>query len=160
MRHLAKPEAQARIAAERNDGCVMCQLIARAPRVAENEVAVAVLAPYAVRPGHVLVVLRRHEEAIEQLALNEWLALGELAWQVTRAIAHALSPVRTYVAALGSVTPLPMSFPHTHQHVVPLYDGGEGDRPAEVFTWRNGVWVFEDGELEGMLARLRGAMPV
>lgn len=154
MRLLSKSEARTRIDAEHTDGCVMCRLAARAPKVAENEDAVAVLAPYAVRRGHVLVILRRHEEAHERLTRKEWLALGDLSWTVMHTLTSALSPVRTYVAALGSVTPRPMSFPHAHQHVVPLYDGGEVDKPAQVFTWENGVWVFEDGELEPFVQRL------
>lgn len=158
MRLLPKPEARARIDAERTDGCVMCQMATRAPRLAENDVAVAVLAPYAVRKGHALVILRRHEESNERLTREEWRGLGDLSWVVMNALTRALSPVRTYVASLGSTTPRPMSFPHPHQHVVPIYDGGEIDRPAEVFTWQNGVWIFEDGELEPFVQRLQLAL--
>jgi diadenosine tetraphosphate (Ap4A) HIT family hydrolase len=70
-----------------------------------------------------------------------------------------LSPRRIYVAALGSASPLVTSFPHVHFHLVPLADGGEADRPAEVFTWANGILVFDDADEErALLAKLRAAV--
>jgi diadenosine tetraphosphate (Ap4A) HIT family hydrolase len=137
----------------------MCSIAARAERLAENEHAIAVLARFAVRRGHLLIVAREHVEAVERLSEREWLAMSRLAWQASVAAAKVLAPVRTYVAALGSVAPIATSFPHVHQHVVPLYDGGEADRPAEVFTWRHGVFVYEDGEAEALAGTLRAAWP-
>jgi hypothetical protein len=61
-----------------------------------------------------------------------------------------------FVAALGSAVQRPMSFPHVHLHVVPLADD---DRPADVFTWENGVYVFDDAaEERAMHARLAAAI--
>jgi len=158
MQRISKDEAAARIAAEPASACTMCNLVETAPRIAENAAAVAVLARYAVRRGHVLVVLRRHEIAVPRLAREEWLALNDLSWHVTQAIEQALAPARTYVAALGSVTPRPTTFPHVHEHVVPLFDGGESDRPSEVFTWSNGVYVYDDEDAEALEETLRRAM--
>lgn len=146
-RKITKQEAEARIAATPAGACTMCDLASGAAPIATNDEAVAVLAPYATRPGHVLVVLRRHALSIAQLERQEWLALNDLSWRIARAMERAFAPARTYVAALGSVSALPMSFPHVHQHVVPLFDGGEADRPAEVFTWRNGVYVYDDAQV-------------
>ena len=42
--------------------------------------------------------------------------------------------------------PRGISFPHAHVHVIPLPDGDERDRPAAVFTWSNGVYMYEDDE--------------
>jgi len=51
--------------------------------------------------------------------------------------------------------PLPMSFPHHHVHVLPLFDGGEGDRPSEVLTWRHGVWLYPPEEARELADTLR-----
>jgi diadenosine tetraphosphate (Ap4A) HIT family hydrolase len=153
VKRLAKADALARIASEPARGCTMCTL-ARADdavALASNAHAVAILDRYAARPGHALVILRRHEEHLVALDREEAAALNELGWAVARAIDRALAPRRIYVAALGSAAPLATSFPHVHLHVVPLADGGEADRPAEVFTWAHGVYVFDDDAEERAL---------
>lgn len=159
MHRLTKDEALARAAEE--PGCAMCALAssAAAHTLRETPHAVAVLTRFAVRRGHVLVVLRAHRESIDRLAAEEWLALSHVAWEATQALAAVLAPLRTYVAALGTVTQRANSFPHVHQHVVPLFDGGAADRPAEVFTWQGGVLVYEPGEAEALAAELRGRWP-
>ena len=160
MRWLDKATAIARLEAERGDGCPMCALAAGAPVLAATEHAVAVLDRYAARPGHVLVVLRRHEETLAALAWDEFASLQRLVWEVARALEATLAPRRLYVAALGSAVPLATSFPHVHVHVIPLADGTEVDRPAAVFTWAHGMYVFESADEEAaLLTRLRAALP-
>jgi diadenosine tetraphosphate (Ap4A) HIT family hydrolase len=158
MKRLAKPEVLARLAEERRPSCQMCALVADAPAIATTEHAVAVLDRYASRPGHVLVVLRRHAEHIAALPWDEYAGVQRLAWEMARAIDAALAPKRIYVAAFGSSGETITSFPHVHFHVVPLADGGEADRPAEVFTWANGIYVFDDdAEERALLASLAAA---
>src|SRR5262245_4793495 len=158
MKRLAKDEVFARLAAEHRPGCRMCAMAVEQNAIASTEHAVAVLDRFASRPGHVLVLLRRHEERIAALAWDEYADVQRLAWEMTRAIETALAPRRIYVAALGSAAPLVTSFPHVHFHVVPLADGGEADRPAAVFTWTNGIYVFDDADEEAALvAKLRAA---
>jgi diadenosine tetraphosphate (Ap4A) HIT family hydrolase len=157
MKLLAKADAIARLADERGRGCRMCELAREAEVIASSEHAVAILDRYAARPGHVLVILRRHEERL--LAWPEYEAMHRLAWRVNAALDAVLAPRRIYIAALGSAAPLATSFPHVHLHVIPLADGGELDRPANVFTWVNGVYIFEDAEEERALRdRLRTAL--
>ena len=127
--------------------------------LAENEVAVAMLDRFATRRGHVVVVLRRHAEAIAELPWEEYAAVQRLAWEASRALTTALAPVRVYVAALGATRRIATSFPHHHVHVIPLMDGGEIDRPASVLTWANGVHVYEAGEMAALSERLRDAWP-
>ncbi|CAN5566540.1 hypothetical protein BH09MYX1_BH09MYX1_59310 [soil metagenome] len=139
----------------------MCALVAGEapdPRIAENDHAVAVLERFASRRGHVVVVLRRHEERVERLSRETWLGLHALAHDVARAIDVELAPLRIFVCALGSAVKRVNSFPHVHLHVIPLYDGGDGDRPAEVLTWTQGVLVYEDGEGEALAASLARAI--
>jgi diadenosine tetraphosphate (Ap4A) HIT family hydrolase len=165
MKRLAKPEVLARLEQEHRPGCRMCALVAEAKAIATTEHAVAILDGYASRPGHVLVVLRRHAEDIAALAWDEYAGVQRVVWEMSRAIDAAFAPKRIYVAALGSPgekiaakQPLMTSFPHVHFHLVPLADGGEADRPAEVFTWANGIYVFDDdAEERALLATLRAA---
>jgi diadenosine tetraphosphate (Ap4A) HIT family hydrolase len=169
LRRISKPEALSLVAAEaaeieaRFAGCAMCGVIAGAPparaKLAENDAAVAVLDRFAARPAHVVVVLRRHLERVTDLPWDDYAAVQRLAWEAARALDRALSPRRVYVASLGSARAIATSFPHHHVHVVPLADGGEGDRPAEVLTWSRGVFVYEEGEAERLAEQLREAWP-
>ncbi|MBX3161137.1 MAG: HIT domain-containing protein [Deltaproteobacteria bacterium] len=161
MIRLDKRAALARVAAA-NDApaCRMCALVRDAEPIAATDEAVAILDAFATRPGHILVLLRRHEERLAHLAWPEYQALQHLAWRTCRALEAALAPRRIYVASLGSAEPLATSFPHVHLHVVPLADGGEADRPASVFTWAHGMYVFESaGEEAALRARLVAALP-
>jgi diadenosine tetraphosphate (Ap4A) HIT family hydrolase len=161
VKRLAKADALAQIASERGTGCTMCALASAddAGALAANAHAVAILDRYAARPGHALVILRRHEEQLAALARDEHAALHDLGWQVARAIDRALAPKRIYVAALGSAAARSTSFPHVHLHVVPLADGGDADRPAEVFTWERGIYVFDDAaEERALVTSLRAAL--
>ena len=156
MKWLPKADALAQLEAERGAGCPMCALVRDCEPIVATEHAIAVLDRYAARPGHVLVVLRRHEERIARLAWPEYEALHRVAWEIAAAIEASLAPNRIYVAALGSAVPLVTSFPHVHLHVIPLADGGDCDRPANVFTWVNGMYVFESAAEERELrARLQ-----
>jgi histidine triad (HIT) family protein len=158
MKWLPKHEALARLALESRPDCMMCEVARTAEPIVASEHAIAVLDRYAARPGHVLVVLRRHEEQLARLAWHEYEAMHRLAWQLSAALQATLAPRRIYVAALGSAAPLQTSFPHVHLHIIPLADGGELDRPANVFTWTNGMYVFDDEHEERALrARLAAA---
>jgi diadenosine tetraphosphate (Ap4A) HIT family hydrolase len=157
---LAKPDALARVERERGAGCAMCDAARDQEPIASSEHAIAVLDRFACRPGHVLVILRRHVEKLAELPWLEYAALQRLAYDVAGALDRVLAPRRIYVAALGSAVPLATSFPHVHLHVIPLVDGGEVDRPANVLTWANGMYVFEDGEEAAWRERLRGALRV
>jgi diadenosine tetraphosphate (Ap4A) HIT family hydrolase len=167
VRLVPKPEALALLDRERADlparfaGCAMCGLAAGHAAgpgaLAENEHAVAVLDRYATRRGHLLVVLRRHVEAVTDLGWDEYAGAQRLAWEGARALGRVLAPRRVFVAALGSSAPLPMTFAHHHVHAIPLHDGGEEDRPAAVFTWASGVYVYEPEEARELAAALRAA---
>lgn len=159
---IALVEAESRAIEERFDGCAMCAAVAKgAARVvlAENQAAVAMLDRFAARPGHVVVVLRRHVEAIAELPFAEYAAVQQLAWAASRALTHVLSPRRVFVASLGASARIATSFPHHHVHVIPLTGVPEADRPAEVLTWARGVFVFDPGEAERLAAELRAAWP-
>jgi diadenosine tetraphosphate (Ap4A) HIT family hydrolase len=88
------------------------------------------------------------------LEWDAYAGLQKLAWEAARTLERALQPRRVYVAALGSSSPLAKSFPHLHLHVVPLYDDSEASKPANIFSWAHGVWVYERGEGQRLAAEL------
>jgi diadenosine tetraphosphate (Ap4A) HIT family hydrolase len=169
MPRIEKARALSLVAAEtarlpgRYEGCVMCGMVGGFPAdlelLAESPRAVAVLDRFATRPGHVLVVLRRHAESIAALPWEDYAEVQRMSWESARALEHVLAPARVYVAALGAAARLPNSFPHHHVHVIPLPSGGEEDRPARVFSWEHGVHVYAEGEARALAEAIRKAWP-
>jgi diadenosine tetraphosphate (Ap4A) HIT family hydrolase len=167
VRRIDRTEAMALLQREaealpsRFGGCAMCGMAAGHPPdleiLAERPAAIVVLDRLGVRPGHLLVILRRHAEMIGDIPWPEYAEVQRLAWEAACAVERALSPKRVFVAALGSAARLPMSFPHHHVHVLPLFDGGEGDRPSEVLTWRHGVLLYSADDARDLAVRLRDA---
>jgi diadenosine tetraphosphate (Ap4A) HIT family hydrolase len=164
-----KPEALELLAENRRllldggDGCVMCALVKRAPSspelLAESERGVVLLDRFGSRPGHAIVIAREHVEETTKLGWATYAELQRLAYDATTALERVLAPARTFVAVLGATAALPMSFPHFHVHVLPVYESGEGARPAHVFSWSAGVLVYDDEEARELAARLRAAWP-
>lgn len=162
MRHLPKAEALAALEAAVSGSCVMCELASgsrdAALTIHRDELATVLLDRFAAAPGHLLIVLAAHVEHVARVPLEAYLHTQHLAWRACRALEITFSPRRTFVASFGSSSPLPTSFPHFHLHVVPIAEDGENARPAKVFSWAEGVWVFEsDEEAEALVARLRAA---
>jgi ATP adenylyltransferase len=139
--------------------CFGCALAAglRGERIRESEHGVAVLNRFACRPGHVVVVAREHVEKIHELPWHVYADLQHLAYRAAGALERRYAPVRTYTAVLGSPVPLPMSYAHLHVHVVPVTESDDRARPARVFSWNEGVVVYDDAEAAQLVAELDAA---
>lgn len=175
MRRVSKAEALADMAArgfQRTEtGCVMCDLARRrdgaeqdALRIRDDEHAVVVLDRYAATRGNLLVIVRRHVERTTDLSLATHLEVQRLVFEANHALEKLFAPRRIYTATLGSPSattsaPPAMSFPHLHVHVLPVYEDGEGARPAAVFSWTTNVWLYDEGEAEQIAADLREVWP-
>ncbi|HMY59133.1 MAG TPA: HIT domain-containing protein [Nitrospira sp.] len=168
MPRIAKAEALLTAAQEwellpsRYDRCAICAMADGYPDdlefLAENAYAAAVLARFALRRGHLLVVLRRHLESLPAIEWEEYVAVQRLAWEASQALQQVLRPVRIFVAALGTTAKLPNSFAHHHVHVIPIEPGTE-ERPAQVLSWESGVYLYEHGEGAELAAELRACWP-
>jgi diadenosine tetraphosphate (Ap4A) HIT family hydrolase len=166
-RTVEKPEALELLAENRrvllgdDGGCVMCALVRRAPQaaelLAENEHGVALLDRFGSRVGHSIVISKAHLEETTALGWPVYAALQRLAYDASAAIERVLAPARTFVAVLGASEQLPMSFPHFHIHVLPVFERDERARPAHVFSWSSGVLVYADDEARELATRLRAA---
>jgi diadenosine tetraphosphate (Ap4A) HIT family hydrolase len=165
MLHLDKDEALLQLELERErsaafGGCVMCRLASPEHArdwIAQSAHGVVVLDGYGATRGHLLVISRQHIERGSDLDWPVFSDLQRLVWQASRALQAELSPARVYVASLGAIRPLPMSFPHHHTHVVPIYETDERARPANVFSWSSGVVRYGQAEAEQLCTRLRNA---
>lgn len=142
-------------------GCVMCALVARAAHapelLRETEHGVVLLDRFGTREGHLLVISRPHVEDTLELGWEAYQGLQRLAYDGAQAVTRLLSPARIFIAVLGASEVLPMSFPHFHIHVLPVFDSDERARPAHVFSWSAGVLVYEDDEAAELAQRLRAA---
>ncbi len=141
-------------------GCVMCRLAHCASAhewIAESEYGVVVLDGFGATMGHLLVIAKTHIEQASSLSWDVYTDLQRLVWEGTRVVEMELGPERVYVATLGSSRQLPMSFPHHHTHVVPVYETDERARPANVFSWTSGVIRYGAAEARELRARLRAA---
>ncbi len=152
------------IAVHQPDGCLVqggrkWRSEAYGAVVAGGPTYVALLDRFGSRVGHAIVIAKEHVEETTRLGWPTYAELQRLAYDATTAIERVLSPARTFVAVLGASAQLPMSFPHFHVHVLPVYETGDGARPAHVFSWSAGVLVYEDDEARELAARLRAAWP-
>jgi diadenosine tetraphosphate (Ap4A) HIT family hydrolase len=139
----------------------MCALVARASSAAEliheTEHGVVLLDRFGTREGHLLVVSRAHVEDTLNLGFGVYQELQRLAYEGAGVLTRVLAPARVFIAVLGASAALPMSFPHFHIHVLPVYETDERARPAYVFSWSAGVLVYEDAEAQALVQRLRAA---
>ena len=143
-------------------GCVMCALARGdddATVICRTPLATVVLDRFASTRGHLLVVLNDHHEQLMRLEWRLYEAVQRLAWEASRAIERVLDPCRVYVAALGSPSQLAKSYPHLHLHVVPIFEDGESARPARVFSWTQGVLIYEPHEARTLAAELASNWP-
>ncbi|MBX3189088.1 MAG: HIT family protein [Labilithrix sp.] len=171
---MSKEEALADMAARGFDrgsrnACAMCKLAKHgddtndeALRVREEDHAIVVLDRYASTRGDLLVILREHVERITDLPLATHLEVQRLVFEAHATLEELFAPRRIYSATLGSssepeANPPAMSFPHLHVHVIPVHDDGESARPAAVFSWTAGVWLYDEGEAEQLARELRAA---
>jgi diadenosine tetraphosphate (Ap4A) HIT family hydrolase len=165
MVRLSKEEALLELDRERHlsqsfGGCVMCRLASpqhQAEWLAENEHGFVVLDAYGSTRGHVLVIAKHHVERTSELSASAFGGLQQLVWQANIALENAFAPLRIYTATLGAAKPLPMSFPHWHSHVVPVYEEDERARPASVFSWSAGVECYSSSDGSRLQAEIRNA---
>ena len=109
--------------------------------------------------GWIVLVPRRHRDAIAELSPEETAELGPLLQRVSRALADVTGCVKTYVMQFAEHP----QHPHVHFHVVPRM----ADQPPELHSWRvlTGLGVREDqrvsetemNAIAGRLGRLLGA---
>ena len=164
MRVLDKTQALQRLADETaavspQGQCMACGLVGSAAgedaHIAGTEHGVVVLNRYAQREGHLMVIARAHIEQTHEMPYAVYAELQRAVYVATRVLQHRFRPARIYTAALGSPVPLQNSYPHVHFHVVPVMETDERARPARVFSWSEGVVMYDDDEAAALVDGLR-----
>lgn len=158
---IPREEALRRIRAEVGEGaCLMCAL--RDDRAGERWVVadegdmLAVLPRYVRRWGQILIVLKPHVTSFSEVDEEVWLRASSWARRAARALEAEMRPRRCYVASTGSAAgEITQSSMHLHIHVIPLYE--PDDRPADIFSWSDGVFVAETEEWRALCERLSAA---
>jgi diadenosine tetraphosphate (Ap4A) HIT family hydrolase len=168
MRELSKEQALEQLAQHKRqllrhpDECVMCALAERrdsALVLRHEHHATVVLDRFGNRAGHLLVIARHHVEHATQLSWEQYSALQRLAYEASQALERVLAPKRVFIAALGSSEVLPMTFPHFHLHVVPVLEHDARPRPAQVFSWTEGVVTYDPEQARELVSSLQRAWP-
>jgi diadenosine tetraphosphate (Ap4A) HIT family hydrolase len=85
-------------------------------------------------PGWLVLVVRRHIEAVDKLTDEEAVELGILLRQVSLALKEITGCVKTYVIQFAEMA----EHPHVHFHIVPrMANQPENRRGTEIFGYLN-----------------------
>ncbi len=103
----------------------------------------AVVNPYAVSLGAVLVMPTRHAPTVLDLTEDEALSLARLVRRIAHAVHDTLAPVGLNIYQNNGVAS-GQTVPHYHVHVVPRYPG---DRP-ELLLGKNATLIPFEGRAE------------
>ena len=144
------------------NGCVMCALASGGADVwpiRQGAHAVVLLDRFASRYGHLLIIPHQHFERLSDLPWEIFADVQKLTFEAARAIDHFFKPARVFTASLGAASELPMTYPHYHMHVIPVYETDERGRPARVMSWTEGVGVYDDAEARELCQKLADAWP-
>lgn len=140
--------------------CLMCAIRDRAVgpvyAVHEDEHMLVMLPRYVRRWGHLMIMPKAHVVSYSEVDPAVWLEACRLSLHAARVIEQVQAPRRCYVASTGSSAgELTQTSQHLHVHVIPLYE--PDDKPADIFSWSEGVWVGEPAEWEALRDAYREA---
>ena len=154
---ITRAEALARIRAEGGTpSCLMCAIrdrqVGDTHVLYEDEEQLVSLPRYVRRWGHVSVLPKAHVTSYLHVDPAVWARSNALALKAARVIERVMKPIRCYLASTGSTAgELTQTSAHLHVHVIPLYL--PDDKPADVFSWSDGIYVAERAEWEELRAR-------
>jgi diadenosine tetraphosphate (Ap4A) HIT family hydrolase len=156
-RLVSRDEALASIRRERGDeACLMCAIRDRRAGdvwvVHEDDHQLVMLPRYVRRWGQILVFPKAHVTRFTDVDEATWSETNHLAHRAARAQERVLEPRRCYLASTGSSAgELTQSSTHLHVHVIPLHV--PDDKPADIFSWTEGVYIAEPDEWRALRDR-------
>ena len=154
---IPRAEALARIRAEGGEpACLMCAIrdrkVGATHVVYEDDEQLVSLPRYVRRWGQITITPKLHVTSFAEVDDRVWARSNALALQAARIVEEVMKPRRCYVASTGSSAgELTQTSMHLHIHVIPLYVAD--DKPADIFSWSEGVYVADDAEWEELRAR-------
>lgn len=145
-------------------GCVFCEIVrgdALASVVHADAHCVAFLDLHPVRPGHALVVSRRHAVHVHELTPGERAALFEAAARIGVAQGAAGLPRGGGTLLVNDGPAAGQHVPHVHLHVIPR---ARGDLPAVAVAYAARVFnrfgrAADRAALDALAARIRAHLP-
>jgi diadenosine tetraphosphate (Ap4A) HIT family hydrolase len=156
---IPRQEALDRIRAEGGaPPCLMCAIrdgkVGDRHELHDRDGVFAFLPRYVRRWGQVTVMPHAHVTSYVDVDPALWAETSRVAFHFARAVERALKPRRVYLASTGSSAgkELVQTSEHLHIHVIPIYE--PDDRPADIFSWREGVYVGTPDEWRGLRASL------
>ncbi len=156
---ITRAQALVRIEAQaKRPECLMCAICARQAGpvhvLYEDAEQLVSLPVYVRRWGHVMVTPKCHVTRYSEVDPGLWARTSALAHHAARVVERVRRPRRCYMASTGSSGPeLTQSSRHLHIHIIPLY--AADDRPRDVFSWSEGVYVGEPEEWATLLESYR-----
>ena len=115
--------------------------------------AVAIVNPYQVSPGALLVMTTRHAPTVLDLDEHEAVTVSRLVRRVAHAVHDALSPVGLNIYQNNGVAS-GQTIPHYHVHVVPRYPG---DRPELLLAENARLIPYEERAV--LASRIAARLP-
>ncbi len=158
---ISRQQALDRIRAEGGQPeCLMCAIADRQVgpvyAVHEDERMLVLLPRYVRRWGHLVVMPRAHVVSYSEVEPAIWMECSRLALHAARVIEQVRRPRRCYIASTGSSAgELTQTSRHLHLHVIPLYQ--PDDKPSDIFSWSEGVYVAEADEWNALRDTYREA---
>ncbi|MGZ3419681.1 MAG: HIT family protein [Polyangiales bacterium] len=153
---IPRAEALARIREEGGSpACLMCAIrdrkVGATHVVHEDEEQLVSLPRYVRRWGQITVTPKAHVTSYLDVDDAVWATTNALALHAARVVERVMKPRRCYLASTGSSAgELTQTSMHLHIHVIPLYL--PDDKPADIFSWSEGVYVAEPEEWEALRA--------
>ncbi|KAJ1025672.1 hypothetical protein NDA18_004011 [Ustilago nuda] len=148
------------------DDCAFCCIVAKqspAYVVYEDENNMAFLDILPLRPGHTLVIPKKHVQQLSHLNAETAASLSRALVQTTRAIGKTLGDERLQVITNQIYAQL---VPHVHFHIIPAALGrmdGKADKPAAsknpmaIMGLGHGRDELDDQEAEKLSKKIREA---
>jgi diadenosine tetraphosphate (Ap4A) HIT family hydrolase len=151
---ISRAEALDRIRVERREApCLMCGILERKVgavyAIHEDDEFLVSLPVYVRRWGQILVTPRAHVTSYLEVDTASWARANAIALHAARVVERVRKPRRIYLASTGSSAgELLNCSVHLHIHVIPLYE--PDDKPSDVFSWQEGVYVADPEEWEAL----------
>jgi diadenosine tetraphosphate (Ap4A) HIT family hydrolase len=105
--------------------CIFCDIIQKKKEhylIAEDESFFVILDIFPLRPGHVLILAKRHVEVIEELHEIERGILINWVNKISQGLKHSSLGVRSTQILLNNGKEANQSIPHLHFHIIPRYE--------------------------------------
>ena len=109
--------------------CIFCQIVSAqqaASVVVRDESFVAFMDIFPLRPGHLLVVPRRHVQRVAELDAGARAGLFQLGAELGEALRGSSVPCRDVHLLINDGSHANQSVPHVHLHVIPRSGGDLG----------------------------------